>query len=85
MPETILVIDDDYNQSKIVRLSLKVAGYTVLSATNGAGGLRMLRQHQPDLVLLDVRRPEMSGWELCERIRSLSTVPIIFLAWEVQT
>jgi DNA-binding response OmpR family regulator len=79
MPETILVIDDDYNSAKIVRLSLKVAGYAVLSATSGARGLRMLREHQPDLVLLDVMMPEMSGWELCEHIRSFSTVPIIFL------
>jgi DNA-binding response OmpR family regulator len=79
MPETILVIDDDYSLAKIVRLSLKVAGYTVLSATSGARGLRMLREHQPDLVLLDVMMPEMSGWELCEHIRSFSTVPIIFL------
>jgi len=79
MPETILLIDDDLELSKVVRLCLGGAGYTVLTAANGAEGLRMLREHQPDLVLLDVMMPEISGWELCERIRSISTVPIIFL------
>ncbi len=77
--QTILVIDDDPAQVKVIEMALHEANYRTVSATNGEEGLKTFRQHQPDLVVLDVMMPGMDGWETCYRIRQISTVPIIFL------
>jgi len=77
--QTILVVDDDPAQVKIIEMSLQAANYHPVTATNGEDGLKQLRAHQPDLVVLDVMMPGMDGWETCYRIRQISTVPIIFL------
>jgi len=79
MPETILVIDDDPNLRSLMQLALTTAGYNAVTAPDGAEGLRSLEEHQPDLVLLDVMMPDLDGWEVCQRIRAFSGVPIIFL------
>ena len=79
MPETILVIDDDPNLRSLMRLALTTAGYTAVTAHDGAEGLRSLEEYHPDLVLLDVMMPDLDGWEVCQRIRTFSGVPIIFL------
>ena len=79
MPETILIIDDDPHLPTLMRVNLLDAGYTVVTAFDGAEGLRLFHEYQPDLVLLDVMMPDMDGWETCQRIRAISTVPIIFL------
>jgi DNA-binding response OmpR family regulator len=77
--QTILVIDDDPAQVKMIEMTLADAKYSPVTATNGEEGLKVFRQHQPDLVVLDVMMPGMDGWETCYRIRQISTVPIIFL------
>ena len=77
--QTILVIDDDPAQVKVIEMSLREANYDPVTATNGEEGLKAFRLHQPDLVVLDVMMPGMDGWETCYRIRQISTVPIIFL------
>ncbi len=77
--QTILVVDDDPAQVKVIEMSLREASYEPITATNGEEGLKAFRQHQPDLVVLDVMMPGMDGWETCYRIRQISTVPIIFL------
>ena len=79
MPETILVIDDDPHLRNMMQLALTTAGYRAVTAHNGTEGLRSLQEHRPDLVLLDVMMPDLDGWEVCERIRAVSAVPIIFL------
>jgi len=79
MPQTILAVDDDPAQIRLIHITLKAANYHVLSASNGAGGIMLFEAHQPDLVVLDVMMPGMDGWEVCARIRQTSTVPIIFL------
>ncbi len=79
MPQTILAIDDDPAQIRLIHMTLGAATYHVLSASNGADGVRLFETHQPDLVVLDVMMPGMDGWEVCARIRRTSTVPIIFL------
>jgi two-component system KDP operon response regulator KdpE len=79
MPETILVIDDDPNLRSLMQLTLTTAGYTAVTAHDGAEGLRSLEEYHPDLVLLDVMMPDLDGWEVCQRIRTFSGVPIIFL------
>ena len=77
--QTILVIDDDAAQLKVMEISLQGANYKPITATNGEEGLKVFRLYQPDLVVLDVMMPGMDGWETCYRIRQISTVPIIFL------
>jgi len=77
--QTILVVDDDPAQVKMIEMALATANYSPLSATNGEDGLKAFRAHNPDLVILDVMMPGMDGWETCYRIRQISTVPIIFL------
>lgn len=77
--QTILVVDDDSAQVKVIEMTLRSANYQPVTATNGEDGLKAFRIHQPDLVVLDVMMPDMDGWETCYRIRQISTVPIIFL------
>jgi two-component system KDP operon response regulator KdpE len=77
--ETILFIDDDAHLLRIVKLSLEEAGYHVITAKDGAQGLREAFSIQPDLVLLDVMMPNMDGWEVLTRLRALSDLPIIML------
>jgi two-component system KDP operon response regulator KdpE len=77
--QTILVVDDDPAQVKVIELTLQAANYRPVTATNGEDGLKAVRNYQPDLVVLDVLMPGMDGWETCYRIRQISTVPIIFL------
>ena len=79
MRQTILAIDDDSAQLKIIELALDAANYQTLTATRGEAGLQLFETHQPDLVILDVMMPGMDGWETCYRIRQISTAPIIFL------
>jgi DNA-binding response OmpR family regulator len=75
----VLVVDDNSLDRKIARDALTHAGFTVLEAQDGASGLRLLYSDRPDLVLLDVMMPAMSGWVVCERVREISDVPIIML------
>ena len=75
----ILVVDDDPALIRLVDQVLTEKGYEVLKARNGQEALRLLFDHKPDLVLLDVVMPEMDGWQTCSRIRDISDVPIIIL------
>jgi DNA-binding response OmpR family regulator len=79
MKASILVIEDDPVQLQIIRDTLEAVNFTTISAQDGAEGLRQLYQHQPDVVILDVMMPTLDGWQVCQRIRELSTVPIIFI------
>ena len=75
----ILVIDDNPDLLDMVSTALDTAGYQVITAANGLFGLEMFRRHGPDLVILDVMMPGLKGWEVLQRLRDISTVPIIML------
>ncbi|MFN8455003.1 MAG: response regulator transcription factor [Anaerolineae bacterium] len=75
----VLVIDDEPVLCKVLQDAFTYAGYDIVTAANGPEGLRQLYHYQPDLVILDVMMPEMSGWEVCQQIRQLSDVPVIML------
>jgi two-component system KDP operon response regulator KdpE len=75
----ILVIEDEEAVVILLRQRLEQEGFQVLTAGDGVEGLRVLQQEHPNLVLLDVTMPGMSGWEACQRIRECSDVPIIML------
>ena len=79
MPEKILVIDDDPLLLTIIQQSLEKDNYSIKTAPNGQEGLDSMEKFKPDLIILDVMMPGVSGWEICERIRRRSTVPIIML------
>jgi two-component system phosphate regulon response regulator PhoB len=82
MGARILAIDDEPDLLELVRVGLTQAGYVVETASTGNEALAALRRAPPDLILLDVMLPDLSGTELCSRIRAdqrLAAVPIIML------
>lgn len=79
MKQTILVIDDDQDLTVMLRAQLERRNYRVVVASNGREGLQKAYQARPDLIILDIMMPEMDGWEVCQRLRELSNVPIIML------
>ena len=78
MSQIILIEDDRAIAGPLVRV-LQDSGYTVELAHDGLAGLHIVREQQPDLVLLDVLLPQMDGWEVCKEIRRISVVPILML------
>jgi DNA-binding response OmpR family regulator len=79
MPRTILVVDDEPTLRETLVESLELDGYRVVAAADGREALERFRAETPDLVLLDVMLPELSGIEVCRIIRSESAVPIVML------
>jgi two-component system, OmpR family, response regulator MtrA len=79
MDATILLVEDDPSIREVTALGLRAAGFTVMTASDGAAGLDRWRADRPDLVLLDVMLPRLDGLEVCRAIRRESTVPIVML------
>jgi DNA-binding response OmpR family regulator len=77
--EKILAVDDDPFLLQLIEKSLTKDNYEVIVAPNGKEGLRLLAETNPHLVILDIMMPNLDGWEICSRIRKVSTVPIIML------
>ena len=79
-PKTVLVIDDDESLRRVVEYNLQEEGYRVLMAADGTSGLQTFRAQPVDLVLSDVRMPEMDGLELLTRIKAMQPdLPVIML------
>ncbi len=79
----VLVVDDDPDIVEILKYNLKNSGYSVKSAGNGVEAIKKAKKFIPDIILMDVMMPEMSGIEACEEIKNidqLSQVIIIFLS-----
>lgn len=78
----ILVVDDDRDVAQSIELSLRRRGYRVMLAHSGVEALKTLRRYRPDIVILDILMPGMSGLEVCRYLRTdpnTSDLPIIFL------
>jgi len=75
----ILVVDDDLELRGLIVFALRQAGYLVIEAGDGPRALAELRAELPDLVILDVNLPKMSGFEVLERIRAESKTPVMML------
>ena len=76
---TILVVDDDERTQHMLGSMLRLEGYRVITAISGDKALEQFNNESPDLVLLDIMMPGMNGYDLCQRIREFSHVPIIML------
>jgi two-component system, OmpR family, alkaline phosphatase synthesis response regulator PhoP len=80
MRKKILIVEDDTDLLEVMRLSLKSAGYSIATATNGIEALRKARTLTPDLIVLDLILPELDGFAVCETLRKdrvTAEVPII--------
>lgn len=77
---SILVVDDKREIVRALQHSLGAHGYRVLTATNGNDALAMVFQQRPDLVVLDLMMPGVSGLEVCRQVRATSNLPIIVLS-----
>ncbi|MFN8639975.1 MAG: response regulator transcription factor [Dehalococcoidia bacterium] len=77
--DTILVVDDEPRYRTLLDLNLKRRGHRAVMAHDGLTGLNLLERYQPRLVLMDLDLPDMDGFEVCARIRELSSVPVIIL------
>jgi DNA-binding response OmpR family regulator len=75
----VLVVEDDEGIREMLKYNLSAAGFTVYEAGDGAVGLRTARTSKPDLILLDLMLPGMSGFDFCRALRKTSRVPIIML------
>jgi two-component system KDP operon response regulator KdpE len=77
---TVLVIDDEPQIRRFISAGLELYGYSVREAENGSAGLNAVAHARPDLIILDLALPDMSGMEVLQTIRSWSNVPIIVLS-----
>jgi DNA-binding response OmpR family regulator len=83
--ESLRFIEDDDGIRLARSLALEDEGYSVRQAPNGGDGLREFERHPPDLVLLDLRLPDMSGFDVCRLLRAKSIVPIIMITAQTDT
>ena len=79
MPIKVLSIDDDINMTKLLSILLRGYGLDFISANSSEYGLELVRRENPDVITLDLIMPGISGWKLCNMIRSFSKTPIIVL------
>ncbi len=84
MPKTVLVVEDERQIAKIVRDYLQHAGFGVVTTGDGSQALTLVRERQPDLVVLDLGLPTLDGLEVAKRLRRESAVPIIMLTARVE-
>lgn len=78
-PRLILIVDDETRMRRFIRMNMELEGYQVIEADNGLRALEQIRQHTPDLVVMDVMMPEMDGFETLKLLREISTVPVVLL------
>jgi DNA-binding response OmpR family regulator len=81
---SILIVEDESELVKILRLYLEQAGYNILTASRGDSGLSIWQQKQPDLVILDLNLPGLNGLDVAREIRRQSDTPIIMLTARVE-
>lgn len=82
MPKEILIVEDESSVVVAIRFLMEQQGYSVVVAEKGQDALDLIYTHKPDLVLLDIMLPGMSGWEVCENIRTNPdnrNIKIVFL------
>ncbi len=79
----ILIAEDERDIRELIVFTLEFGGFQVIAAANGQEAVELARQHRPDLIILDVRMPKMSGYEACRILKSQEetrTIPVVFLS-----
>lgn len=87
MRKKLLLIDDELALVTAWQFRLTASGFDVVTANNGLDGLRSAETESPDLILLDIRMPNMDGFEVCRRIKADSKtadIPVIFMSANIQ-
>ncbi len=82
MPKKILIVEDNSQNMKVELMALRPHGYTLLQATDGEEALEIAVNNKPDLIIMDIQLPEISGLEVTRRLRQMPTfshTPIIAL------
>ena len=79
MSAQITLVDDDRNILTSVSMALEAEGYEITTFNDGEAGLKGILESTPDLVVLDIKMPRMTGMEVLERLRETSNIPVIFL------
>ena len=83
----LLIVDDEDGLRSLVRMTLDSEGYQILEAQEGGHALELARAHHPDLVLLDVMLPDLSGFEICRQIKSdplMASTTVLMLTAKAQ-
>jgi len=80
MPTKILVIDDDMAITELMSMLLKTHGFDVITTNSGAEGVKLVREKNPNVILLDLMMPDMDGWQVSKAIRTFSNAPILILS-----
>ncbi|MCB9461815.1 MAG: response regulator [Anaerolineaceae bacterium] len=75
----IMIVDDDATNREVMEAFLTLEHFEVMVAANGRDALEQIRQEKPDLVLLDVRMPMMSGFDVCRTIKDQYNIPVFML------
>ncbi|HEX2909702.1 MAG TPA: response regulator [Chloroflexia bacterium] len=84
----VLVADDEKDIRRLVVFTLERSGFQVVEATDGQEALKLAQEEKPDLILLDVMMPFISGYEVCRQLRTvpeLKETPVIFLSAKAQS
>jgi CheY-like chemotaxis protein len=83
----VLIADDERDTRRLVRIALERSGYAVCEAANGAEVLALTAREMFDIILLDVMMPQMSGYQVCKRLKenpATRNIPIVFLSAKAQ-
>lgn len=78
----VLLVDDEPDQVEMYQLALEIVGYEVSVAYTGGDALARARERRPDVIVLDLRLPDMTGWDVCDALRAeprTARVPVIIL------
>ena len=73
----ILVVDDEPGIVNVLRIKLRLSGFDVITTTSGAEAIELARNREPDIMLVDILMPEVTGMDVIHKVREFSPVPII--------
>jgi two-component system KDP operon response regulator KdpE len=79
-PDVALIVDDEVQMRRLLRISLEAAGYRTVEAANGRDALAQAAMHRPDVVILDLGLPDMDGLAVLQRLREWTPVPVVVLS-----
>ncbi len=78
--ESILIVEDDLGIQKLLALYFEKRGYDVEIADDGKAAMEILKNNSIDIIVLDIEMPLMDGYEVCQKVRAYSDIPIIFIS-----